>query len=82
MSSTDTEHSMRLWAQERLILAATETIAVAMQEQQIGPCELAHRLRKSRRYVERILAGEKDISLRQLSDILYALDTERYTVEV
>ena len=59
--------------QERLILDTTEQICAILNDQNISRKELAKRLGKSKSYISRILDGEKNITLRTLSDILSVL---------
>lgn len=63
----------RLLAQENLILEATEAVCEAMERKRIKRSELARRLKLSRAHITQTLSGEKNMTLRTLSDFLYAL---------
>jgi transcriptional regulator with XRE-family HTH domain len=63
----------RLLAQERLILDATEMIVGLLEDQKISRQELARRLGKSKGYVSQLLSGERNMTLRTLSDLGYVL---------
>jgi transcriptional regulator with XRE-family HTH domain len=63
----------RLLAQERLILDATETIVALLEERGVSRQELAARLGKSKGFVSQLLSGERNMTLRTLADLGYAL---------
>lgn len=63
----------RLLAQERLILDATEAIVGLLEEQGVSRQELARRLGKSKGFVSQLLSGERNMTLRTLADLGYAL---------
>jgi transcriptional regulator with XRE-family HTH domain len=63
----------RLLAQERLILEATEAIVALLEETGVSRQELAKRLGKSKSFVSQILSGERNMTLRTLADVGYAL---------
>jgi transcriptional regulator with XRE-family HTH domain len=63
----------RLLAQEELILDATETIVALLEERGISRQELAARLGKSKSFVSQLLSGERNMTLRTLGDVGYAL---------
>jgi transcriptional regulator with XRE-family HTH domain len=63
----------RLVAQETLILEATETIVDLLEQQHITRQELAARLGKSKGFVSQLLSGERNMTLRTLSDLGYVL---------
>lgn len=71
---TKTDEGMRLYRQERTILEATELICLLMHEQGVSNKELARRLGKSRKHIMRLLDGQKNVTLRTLSDIFTALN--------
>lgn len=71
-----------LLAQETLILEATETIVALMREQGVTRLELARRLGKTKGFVSQVLAGDRNMTLRTLADLAYALGhTLRMTPE-
>src|ERR1700691_3779521 len=63
----------RLLAQERLILDATEAIVGLLEEQKVSRQELARPLGKSKGFVSQLLSGERNMTLRTLADLGYAL---------
>jgi transcriptional regulator with XRE-family HTH domain len=63
----------RLLAQERLILDATEAIVGLLEDQKVSRQELARRLGKSKGFVSQLLSGERNMTLRTLADLGYAL---------
>jgi transcriptional regulator with XRE-family HTH domain len=63
----------RLVAQEALILDATEAIVSLLEEKGVSRQELAKRLGKSKSFVTQILSGERNMTLRTLADVGYAL---------
>jgi transcriptional regulator with XRE-family HTH domain len=64
----------RLLAQEELILDATETIITLLEERGVSRADLAKRLGKSKGFVSQILSGERNMTLRTLADVGFALD--------
>lgn len=66
----------RLLAQERLILDATEAIVALLEERGVTRQELAVRLGKSKGFVSQLLSGERNMTLRTLADLGYALDCD------
>ena len=63
----------RLLRQEELILAITEIISEIMQEDEVSRTELAGRLGRSKGFVTQILAGDRNLTLRTISDVFDAL---------
>jgi len=63
----------RLLAQETLILEATERIVALLQDQHVSRQELAERLGRSKGHVSQLLAGDRNMTLRTLADLGYAL---------
>lgn len=71
-----------LVAQETLILEATETIVGLMNEQNVSRLELSRRLGRTKAFVSQVLAGDRNMTLRTLADLAYALGcTLRMTPE-
>lgn len=68
----DTER-LRLLAQERFILEATEQIAKIMEEEHVSKAELASRLNKSKAFVTQLLGGGRNMTIRTLADVMTAL---------
>lgn len=63
----------KLKAQERLIIDATELIEELLEEGGLSRADLARRMDRTRGYVTQVLGG-KNLTLRTLSDVFYALD--------
>lgn len=66
----------RLYAIEGLVTEAGELIARLMQKQRVTKAELARRLGKSRAYITQMLSGSKNLTLRTLAEVVYALGAE------
>ena len=59
--------------QETLIADATELICQVMEVEGINRQDLATRLGKSKGFVSQILTGERNMTLRTLADVMFAL---------
>ena len=59
---------------ERLIVAVTERILLMMRRENFSKAELARRLGKSKSFVSATLDGSRNLTLRTLSSIAYALN--------
>jgi DNA-binding phage protein len=64
----------RIYEQERLLVEATELIANAMETTQMKRGELARRLGRSKAYVTQILSGNRNLTLRTVADVCWALN--------
>ncbi|HFK5634958.1 helix-turn-helix domain-containing protein [Enterobacter hormaechei] len=67
------EVSEREMACERLIFNTTEDLLLAMQDANISQSELAKKLGKSKGHVSQLLDGTRNMTLKTLSDMAYAL---------
>jgi len=67
------EVSEREMACERLIFNTTEDLLLAMQDANISRSELAKKLGKSKAHVCQLLDGSRNMTLKTLSDMAYAL---------
>lgn len=76
---TATPESRRLYEQERLVVWATDTICEFMEQQGKTKAELAAKLGTSRAYVTQLLRGSRNMTLRTLADLAWALD-QRVTI--
>jgi transcriptional regulator with XRE-family HTH domain len=65
-----------LLAEERLIVAVTEAIAEAMERKGITKTTLAESLGCSKAHVSKLLGGSRNMTLRTLAAIAYALEVE------
>ncbi len=66
----------RLFAQEQLIVAVAEHIWEQMEDRKISKAEIASALGKSKAFITQVLNGTRNMTLRTLSDIAFALDAE------
>lgn len=64
---------MRLFQQEWLILEVTEVVANVMEEKGIRKKDLAEELGRSKGYVTQLLDGRANMTLRTISDVMWAL---------
>lgn len=74
-ASESVDHQ-RLLAEEEFILGVTENIWEEMQRQGVSKAQLAERLGKSRAYVTQLLNGSRNMTLRSLADICFALGVD------
>lgn len=74
--ANQSEENAKLVAQELLITEVTEGIWKAMKEADINKTDLANRVGVSKGYVSQVLSGSRNMTLRTLSDICFALDKE------
>jgi transcriptional regulator with XRE-family HTH domain len=63
----------RLMSQEELIMEVTETLCELLEKEKVSRKELANRLGKSKGFVSQLLNGGRNLTLRTVADILYAL---------
>lgn len=68
------EGYVRLVQQEALILDVTEMLVQVLEEADVSRKELAERLGCTPGYVSQLLAGGKNLTLRTISDVAFALD--------
>jgi transcriptional regulator with XRE-family HTH domain len=64
----------RLLAEEALILDSTELISELMHEKGLTRADLAKLVGKTRAFVTQVLAGNRNMTLRTLADLAFALD--------
>jgi transcriptional regulator with XRE-family HTH domain len=69
----ESQENDRLLAEEELILEATEEIWEALTSDEISKAELAGRLGVSKSHVTQLLNGARNMTLRTLADIAFAL---------
>lgn len=70
------DENARLVAQEVLITQVTEAIWEAMEEADVSKAELAQRLGTTRGFISQVLSGSRNMTLRTLADICFALEQE------
>ncbi len=68
------EANAKLFAQEVLITQTTEEIWKAMEEAGINKTNLANKMAATKGYVSQVLNGSRNMTLRTLADICFALD--------
>lgn len=68
------EANKRLVAQETLILETTEALWALLEAAGITKSELAERMETTKGYVSQVLSGGRNMTLRTLSDICFALN--------
>ena len=74
--ANESETNKKACAQEALIMNVTEDLLLVMEDKGVSKAELARKLSKSRSYVSQVLDGARNMTLRSLADICYALDIE------
>jgi transcriptional regulator with XRE-family HTH domain len=72
----DSPERERVFAQERLIVSVAEAVWEQLEERGITQAEIANFLGKSKAYVSQILDGSRNMTLRTLSDLAFALGGE------
>ena len=70
----DSREYTRLLEQETLIAEATELVSQLLEKEQVNRQDLARRLGKSKGFVSQVLSGERNMTLRTLSDLAFALN--------
>lgn len=68
------EANAKLLAQEVLITEVTEAIWRAMEEAGVTKAELAKRMEATKGHVSQVLNGSRNMTLRTLADICFALN--------
>ncbi|MFA5786938.1 MAG: helix-turn-helix transcriptional regulator [Actinomycetota bacterium] len=63
----------RILEEERLILAATELVCGLMKKQNVSRADLARTIGRTRGHVTQVLDGSRNMTLRTLADIAFAL---------
>lgn len=71
-----TTEQQREYAQERCITALTEQIAATIEEHGITRQEMAERLGRSKGFVSQVLSGSRNMTLRTLADLFWAVGLE------
>ncbi|MBW8002510.1 MAG: helix-turn-helix transcriptional regulator [Planctomycetes bacterium] len=66
---------MKFYLQEKLILDTTELIAELMEKKNIRKSDLAQKLGRSKGYVTQLLNGRANMTLRTISDVMWALES-------
>lgn len=79
--ATESDENAKLVAQERLIADVTEAIWEAMEKEDVIKTELANRMGSTKGFVSQVLSGSRNMTLRTLSDICFALK-KRPTIAV
>jgi len=71
--ATESRDELRLYQQERAIESVTAMICRSMDQQGIDRAELARRLKTTPGWITQLLDGEKNKTVRTLSDVCFAL---------
>jgi len=66
----------RLVVEESFILDVTEEIHAQMEQLGVSRAQLAERMGKSKAYVSQLLSGSRNMTLRSLADISFALELD------
>lgn len=74
--ANESDENAKLVAQELLIAEVTEAIWEAMEKEGTSKTELANRMGSTKGFVSQVLSGSRNMTLRTLSDICFALDKE------
>lgn len=69
----ETDEGKKLFHRERAIFEATELLCQIMEESGVTRAVLAERLGKTRGYVSQLLDGQSNMTIRTLSDAMFAL---------
>ena len=72
---TSDPENMRLYQQERVILETSDLISDLLDQTGITKADLAERLGRSKSYVTQLLNGRANMTLRTISDVMWALDS-------
>lgn len=81
--ANQSEANAKLVAQERLMTEVTETIWKAMEAAGINKADLANGMGVTKGHVSQVLSGSRNMTLRTLADICFALDlTPKFQVEM
>ncbi len=67
-------HGRRVWNQEAVVLDMTNHICHIMKQQKVSRAELACRIKKSEKWLNNFLDGQGSMPLRQVADVLLALN--------
>ena len=70
---TEDPERMKAFQQERLILEVTELIERLMKQQGVSKARLAEKLGTTKGYITQLLDGRTNMTLRTMSDVLFAL---------
>lgn len=70
----ESDDNQRLVAVENFILDVTEQIWEQMEKREITKASLAEKLGKSKPYVSQLLSGSRNMTLRTLAEIAFAMD--------
>jgi len=72
---TSSDEGMKLFQQESLILEITELVCKLMEAKEINKTELAAKLNRSKGYITQLLNGTANMTIRTISDVMWALDS-------
>jgi len=67
------EGHARTYASEELTFNVTEDLLIIMEDKDMTKKDLAEKLGKTKAYVSQLLSGSKNMTLKTMSDVCYAL---------
>jgi transcriptional regulator with XRE-family HTH domain len=67
------DQNNRIYAGEELTFNVTEELLIIMEDKGITKSQLAEKLGKTKAYVSQLLSGSRNMTLRTLSDLCFAL---------
>ncbi|GEM_PF-1009922 len=70
------EEHKRIYASEELTFNVTEDILIQMEDKGVSKSELAEKLGKTKSHISQLLSGSRNMTLRTLADICFALDVK------
>ena len=70
---TESPEAMKLFQQERSILEVTELICEEMHRKNVSRADLASLLDTTRGYITQLLDGERNMTVRTISDVFFHL---------
>ena len=70
----NTPEERKLFQRERTIMEITEMLCRVMKEQNVSRAELADRLGMSKGSISQMLSGGRNLTVKSISDILFALN--------
>ncbi|WP_134705417.1 helix-turn-helix transcriptional regulator [Rahnella sp. CJA17(1/100)] len=69
----NTEEHSRIYASEELTFNVTEDLLIIMEDKDISKTDLAVKLGKTKAYISQLLSGSKNMTLKTMSDVCFAL---------
>ena len=76
MTMNKSNYDEKLYNREALMMDVTEDLLIVMEDKGIKKIDLAKLLSKSKSFISQTLSGSRNITLRTLADIAFALDAK------